>query len=180
MLPLATTWYTVAVDGRSRARRAARRRNHCNVAGVRRQGSLIGLDIGRRIRNRKPTNNLVKRRFVGDKDCSPDRDRAARRRDRRDVTGVRCQGSQIGLDIGGRVRNRKPAHNVVQRRCIGRQTVRSQVTVPLVAVIDLMWLASAARAPDWPGYGRRVRNRKPTNNLVKRRCIGDKQLQSRP
>ena len=155
--------------------RTARRGDRRDVTGVRRQGSLIGLDIGRRIRNREPANNLVKRRFVGDKDCSPNRDRAARRRDRRDVAGVRRQGRQIGLDIGRRVRNREPANDFIERCCIGDKGCspdRDRTT----RCRDRCNETGVRRQGSQIGLdiGGRVRNRKPTNNLVKRRFVGDK------
>ena len=106
--------------------RTTRRRDRRDVAGVRRQRSQIGLDIGRRVRNREPANNLVERRCIGGKYSSPDRDRTARRRDRRNVASVRRQGRQIGLDIGRRVRNRKPANDLIERGCIGDKQLQSQ------------------------------------------------------
>ena len=145
------------------------------MTGVRRQGSLIGLDIGRRVRNRKPTNNLVKRRFVGDKDCSPNRDRAARRRDRRDVARIRRQGRKIGLDIGRRIRNRKPANDLIERCCIGgkRCSPNRDRTTRRRDRCNETGVRHQSRQIGLD-IGRCVRNRESANDLVEHRSIGGK------
>ena len=140
------------------------------------QAREIALQDRRLAEDIEAADDFVERRFVGDEQAVADGHHAVRRRDRSDVAGVGLQRGEPRLDIGRRVRDRKPADDLVQRRLVGfeRRHIGRDRAVQRGDRTDVARIGGETREVALQDR-RLAEDIEAADDLVERRRVGDEQ-----